>query len=215
MSFLHKALALGCAACLALGASGAGAQLLQPPPERPDALMKAVTADVLEVLKQDLAAGRPSDVAQLVATRVLPLFDFESMTRFALARHWWSASPAQQEALVMQFRTLLVRTYSGALADYRGEALEYRPLRAAAGDTEVLVRSFLRRPGVEPLTIDYDMENGRAGWKVFDVKIAGISLVASYRASFAAEVRSGGIEGLLKSLSEKNRESLGQDAAAS
>jgi phospholipid transport system substrate-binding protein len=113
-------------------------------------------------------------------------------------------APEQQGALVAQFRTLLVRTYSSALSGYRDQELEYRPLRAAAGDTEVLVRSFLRRPGAEALTIDYDMENSLAGWRVFDVKIAGVSLVMNYRESFAAAVRAGGIDGLIESLAHKN-----------
>src|SRR5688500_18257101 len=128
------------------------------------------------------------------------------MTSIAMARNWRLASPAQQEALVTEFRALLVRTYSTALADYRDQEIEYRPLRFAATDTEVLVRSFLRRPGLEPLTIDYDMENTTAGWKVFDVKIAGVSLVLNYRETFAATVRSDGIDGLIKLLSDKNRQ---------
>jgi phospholipid transport system substrate-binding protein len=202
-------IAIGVAALLGLGAWGAGAQLLQPPPERPDALMNAVTLEVIAVLKQDLAAGRPTDVAQLVEAKILPLFDFARMTQIALARNWRLASPEQQAALVTQFRTLLVRTYSSALSEYRDQELEYRPLRAAASDTEVLVRSFLRRPGMEPLTIDYDMENSVAGWKVFDLKIAGISLVMNYRETFAAEVRSGGIDGLIRTLSDKKRQSGG------
>jgi phospholipid transport system substrate-binding protein len=190
---------------LGLGAWSTEAQLLQPPPERPDALMKAVTSEVIAVLKQDLAAGRPTEMAQLIEAKILPLFDFHRMTRIAVARNWRLASPEQQGALVAQFRTLLVRTYSSALSGYRDQELEYRPLRAAAGDTEVLVRSFLRRPGAEALTIDYDMENGLAGWRVFDVKIAGVSLVMNYRESFAAAVRDGGIDGLIESLANRNR----------
>jgi phospholipid transport system substrate-binding protein len=203
---LRNVLTLGFAAWLALGGASARAQLLQPPPERPDALMRAATAEVIAVLRQDLGAGRPTDVAVLVEDKILPLFDFDRMTRIAMARNWRLASPEQQAALVVQFRTLLVRTYSTALSEYRDQEIEYRPLRGVAGDTEVLVRSFLRRPGTEPLTIDYDMEDGLAGWKVFDVKIAGISLVLNYRESFAAAVRSGGIEGLIKSLADRNRQ---------
>lgn len=194
-------------AVTALFGFGAGAQLLQPPPQRPDALMSAVTSEVIAVLKQDLAAGRPTDLARLVEGKILPLFDFQRMTGIAVARNWRLASPDQQAALVAEFRTLLVRTYSAALSNYRDQEIEYRPLRAAAGDTDVLVRSFLRRPGAEPLTIDYDMDNGLAGWKVFDVKIAGVSLVLNYRETFAAAVREGGIDGLIKSLSDKNRPS--------
>lgn len=191
-----------------IGIGSAGAQLLQPPPQPPDALMSGVTSAVIAILKQDLAAGRPSDVARLVEDRILPLFDFRRMTGIAMARNWRLASPEQKTALVAQFRALLVRTYSSALTSYRGQDIEYRPLRAAAGDTDVQVRSFVRRPGAEPLTIDYDMENGVAGWKVFDVKIAGVSLVMSYRESFAAEVLAGGIDGLIESLSDKNRRNV-------
>jgi phospholipid transport system substrate-binding protein len=203
---VRKILALGLAALLGVGGGSASAQLLQPPPQRPDALMKTVTSEVIAVLKQDLAAGRPTDVAQLVEGKILPLFDFRRMTSIAVARNWRLASPEQQEALVTHFSTLLVRTYSAALSGYRDQEIEYRPLRGGPGETEVLVRSFLRRPGAEPLTIDYDMADSAAGWKVYDIKIAGISLVMNYRETFAAAVRSGGIDGLIKSLSDKNRE---------
>ena len=202
---MKTGLALGVAVLLGLGGWSASAQLLQPPPVRPDALMNAVTSEVIAILKQDLAAGRPTAMAQLIEAKILPLFDFRRMTRIAVARNWRLASPEQQGALVAQFRALLVRTYSAALSGYRDQELQYRPLRAAAGDTEVLVRSFLKRPGAEPLTIDYDMENGLAGWKVFDVKIAGVSLVMNYRESFAAAVRDGGIDGLIESLADQNR----------
>jgi phospholipid transport system substrate-binding protein len=201
-----KKVVLALALVCALGGLSASAQLLQPPPQRPDALMNAVTSEVIAILKQDLAAHRPTDVPQLVEGKILPLFDFQRMTSIAVARNWRLASPEQQVALVAEFRTLLVRTYSTALSDYRDQEIEYRPLRAAAEDTEVVVKSFLRRPGAELLTIDYDMQNGVAGWKVFDVKIAGVSLVLTYRDSFAAAVRSGGIDGLIKSLSDKNRQ---------
>ena len=196
-------LAAGCANLLGMGS--AGAQLLQPPPQRPDALMSAVTSEVIALLKQDLAAGQPTDVARLVEDKILPLFDFRRMTSTAMARNWRVASPEQQAVLVLEFRALLVRTYSTALSSCGGQEIEYRPLRPATGDTDVQVRSFVRRPGAEPMTIDYDMEDSLAGWKVFDVKIAGVSLVMSYRESFAAEVRAGNIDGLIKSLSDKNR----------
>jgi phospholipid transport system substrate-binding protein len=205
MTLRRKLMVLGVAALLGLRGRSAGAQLLLPPPVRPDALMNAVTSEVIAILKQDLAAGQPTEMAQLIDAKILPLFDFHHMTRIAVARNWRLASPEQQGALVAQFRALLVRTYSAALSGYRDQELQYRPLRAAAGDTEVRVRSFLKRPGAEPLTIDYDMENGLAGWKVFDVKIAGVSLVMNYRESFAAAVRDGGIDGLIESLADKNR----------
>jgi phospholipid transport system substrate-binding protein len=194
-------------ACLLLpgGWSVHAQQLLGSLPTRPDALMKAATAEVLAVLGQDLAAARPTNIAQLVESKILPLFDFQRMTRIAMARNWSLASPEQQAALVIQFRTLLVRTYSASLAQYRDQQIQYRPLQSASRDTEVVVKSFLRRSGAEPLSIDYAMHDTLAGWKVFDVTIAGVSLILNYRQTFAAEVRSGGIDGLIKALSDKNR----------
>ena len=193
-------------ACLLLpGGWSVHAQLLGSLPTRPDALMNAVTSEVLAILKQDLAAGRPTNVSPLVEGKIVPLFDFQRMTSIAMARNWRLASPEQQAALVIQFRTLLVRTYSASLAQHRDSQIQYRPLQSARGDTEVLVRSFLRRSGAEPLSIDYAMHDSPAGWKVFDVTIAGVSLVLNDRETFAAEVRSGGIDGLIKALSDKNR----------
>jgi phospholipid transport system substrate-binding protein len=203
---MKKLLAIGLAASIALAAGGAQAQLLQPPPARPDALVKAVTSEVIVILKQDLAAGRRTDVARLVEEKILPLFDFKRMTSLAVARNWRLASAGQQAALVAEFRTLLVRTYSVSLSGYRDQEIDYKPLRAAADAVEVQVRSSVRRPGTEPLTIDYDMENGVAGWKVYDVKVAGVSLVITYREAFAAAVREGGIDGLIRTLADKNRQ---------
>jgi phospholipid transport system substrate-binding protein len=205
MTLHNRAVATLLAVLIVLVARSAGAEFLAPPTQTPDALMNAVTSEILATLREDLAAGRPSAVADIVESKILPLFDFQRMTRTAAGRSWSAASPEQQAALVTEFRTLLVRTYSGALSGYRDQEVRYRPLRAAAGETEVLVRSTVKRPGAQALEIDYDMEDRPAGWKVFDVRIAGVSLVLNYRESFAAAVRSGGIDGLLKSLSDKNR----------
>jgi len=199
-------LVLGVFAWLGLGSGSAHAQLLLPPQQRPEALMRAVTTEVIAVLDQDAAAGERTNIAQLVEKKILPLFDFQRMTSLAVARNWRLASPEQQAALVAEFRTLLVRTYSVSLSSYRGQEIDYRPLRSAADNEEVVVRSSVKRSGAEPLTIDYDMQNGAAGWQVSDVKIAGVSLVITYRESFAAAVREAGIDGLIKSLSDKNRQ---------
>jgi len=193
-------------ACLLLpGGWSVHAQLLGSFPVRPDALMNTVTSEVLAVLKQDLAAGRRTDIAGLVESKILPLFDFRRMTSIAMGRNWPLASPEQQAALVVQFRMLLVRTYSASLAQYRDRQIQYRPLQPGSAATEVLVKSFVSRSGTEPVSIDYAMHDSPAGWKVFDVTIAGVSLVLNYRETFAAEVRSGGIDGLIKALSDKNR----------
>jgi phospholipid transport system substrate-binding protein len=200
---------------LFLSISGARAELLVPAPARPDAMMSALTAEVMSVLSKDASAARTSEFAQLIERRIAPVFDFHRMTRLALGRTWRTASAAQQDALAAQFKTLLVRTYSSALLDYRDQPISYKPLRAAAGATEVTVRSTMRRPGVEPLTIDYDMADGAAGWQVYDVKIAGVSLVLAYRESFATTVRESGIDGLIKALEDKNHQNeSGAGAAA-
>ena len=193
-------------AVLALAGPQAAAQLRAPVPARPDALMSVLTAEVMTVLNKDESEARSKEFAQLVESRIVPMFDFERMTHLALARNWRLASPAQQLALTGQFKTLLVRTYSRALLDYRDQPIDYKPLRTAAGQTEVTVRSAMRRPGAEPLTIDYDMADGVTGWQVYDVKIAGVSLVLAYRESFADIVRSSGIDGLVKSLEDKNQQ---------
>lgn len=174
----------------------------------PDVLLKAVTSEVLAIMKQDgaIQAGNSAKVAELVETKILPHFDFARMTQIAVARNWRAASPEQQEALTSEFKTLLVRTYSTALSGYRDQVIEYKPLRAAPDATEVTVRSDVQQSGKERMTIDYDMEKSPAGWKVYDIKIAGVSLVTTYRDSFASRVREGGIEGLIKSLSDKNRQ---------
>jgi len=191
---------------VALALPGAQAQqLLAPASVRPDTLMRAMTEEVFAILRNDVAAARPTDIARLVETRIVPVFDFQRMTSIAVAQNWRLASAEQQAALVVQFRTLLVRTYSHALENYRDQEISYRPLRAAADDTEVLVRSFVRRPGAEPLSIDYEMADGLTGWKVYDVKVGGVSLVMTYRDSFAAAVRADGIDGLIKLLSDRNR----------
>jgi len=203
---LRSVFAAGLGLGLGLVAWTAAAQSPAPAAPRPDVLMGALTTEVLAVIRRDAAADRPTDFALLVETKILPVFDFERMTRIALARNWGLASAEQQAALVTQFRTLLVRTYSSALSSYRDEAIEYKPLRLAAGETDVLVKSVVRRRGTEPLTIDYDMESTPAGWKVYDVKIAGVSMVLTYRETFAAAVRAGGIDGLIKSLSDRNRQ---------
>src|SRR5678816_3529718 len=148
--------------------------------EAPDALLKAVTADVIVLIRQDkdIQAGNPAKVAEVVETRILPLFDFTRMTQLAVARNWRAASTEQQTSLTAEFRTLLVRTYSTALSSYRDQIIEFKPLRMAPGDAEATVKSVVKQPGIDPLTIDYDMSRTASGWKVYDIKIDGISSVS-------------------------------------
>jgi ABC-type transporter MlaC component len=189
---VRTALASGLAAGI-LAAASAVAQA--PAPAWPDVVTSALTSELAEA-------------------KILPLFDFEHMTRIAVARNWRLASAEQQATLIAQFRTVLVRAYSSALSSDRGERIEYKPVRLAAAETDVVVRSVVRRRGAEPMSLDYDMESTPAGWKVHDVKIAGVSLVMTYRDSFAAEVRAGGIDGLIKALSDRNRPNTQAKGAA-
>jgi len=174
----------------------------------PDALVKTISLEVLATIRQDkdIQAGNPKKIASLVEAKILPHFDFAHTTRIAMGANWRRASPEQREQLVREFRTLLVRTYSSALMSYRDQVLEFRPLRAQPGDTQVTVRSEVRQSGTQAVSIDYEMEKTPSGWKVYDVKISGASLAATYRDTFTEEVRNHGIEGLIDSLSSKNRQ---------
>jgi phospholipid transport system substrate-binding protein len=165
----------------------------------PDALMKRVSDEVTLAIRQQ------KDVRGVVEAKILPHVDARRVTQSALGAHWRRATPEQQEALVREFTALLVRTYSGALASYRDQTIEFLPLRAGAGESEVTVRSRIRQPGAESIMIEYDLAKGEAGWKVYDVRVAGISLVATYRTTFAEEVRNRGIDGLINTLAARNR----------
>ena len=173
----------------------------------PDVLMKRISDDVISIVKQDkdIKAGDRKKINALVDAKVLPHFNFTRMTALAMGRNWRKANAEQKQALVTQFRDLLVRTYSGALAEYKNEVIEFKPLRAAPGDTDVTVKTQVKRPGSEPISIDYSMEKTPKGWKVYDVVVGGVSLVTNYRDSFNAEVRASGVDGLIKSLASKNR----------
>lgn len=176
----------------------------------PDALVRSITEDVVGALKRDktMQAGETGKLAELVEARILPYFDFRRTTQIAMGANWRHATPEQQEQLTREFRALLVRTYSGALASYRDQTIEVRPLRMRPGDTEVTVRSLIRQAGAEPVQIEYDMERTANDWKVYDVRVSGISLVATYRTSFTEEVRNHGIDGLIQVLAAKNRSAI-------
>lgn len=187
---------------LALAAPAAPAQAIGP-----DEMLRSVASEVLDEIRKDQArkAVDPARVAALVEARVLPLFDFSHMARLAAARSWRLATPEQQRALTEEFRTLLVRTYSNALAQYRDETIVFRQLRPGAPDDEVTVRSEVKQVGKEPIALDYAMQNTAAGWKIYAVKVAGVCLVSNYRDVFAEKVRDGGVEGLIKFLADENR----------
>ena len=188
-------------------APGAGTPSVQVAAPAPDALLRAATSVVTARLKEDRnpEVRSRTTIAELVETTILPLFDFGHMTRLAVARNWKLASAEQQLALITEFRTLLVRTYYAALVNYRDETIEYKPLQMAPGETDVTVKSTVKKPGVERMTIDYDLEKLAEGWKVYDIRVAGISLTTTYRSSFAEIIRDGGVESLIGYLVAKNR----------
>lgn len=178
----------------------------------PDALARSVTEEVLGILRtdKDLAAGNHRKVVELIESKVAPHFEFTSMTKLAMGRNWSQANPDQKKTLTQEFRTLLVRTYTTAFTQYKDQTVEYRPLRLAPDETDVVVKSLIKQPSGQPVSVDYRMEKTDGGWKVYDVKIEGISLVENYRNTFNSEVQKGGIDGLIKSLADKNKNALVQ-----
>lgn len=181
---------------------GAAAQGLAP-----DALVKSVTNDVLEIVRKDkdIQAGNTRKAVELAEAKVLPHFDFAHMTRLAVGKAWRQASPAQQQALTDEFRTLLVRTYSKALTEYRNQAIDFKPVKMQPADTDVVVRTLVQQPGSKPVEIDYSLDKtDQGGWKVYDIAVAAVSLVTNYRSSFAQEISAGGIDGLIGTLRAKN-----------
>jgi phospholipid transport system substrate-binding protein len=197
---------------LALTPLGAAAQAQ----EAPDAMVKRIADELIQIIKsdKDLQAGNSAKVVALAEQKVLPHFDFTRMTRLAVGRNWQQATPEQREALTKEFRTLLVRTYSTSLSQYRNQKIDVKPTQASPGDTDVLVRTAVIQEGGPPIPIDYRMEKAPDGWKVYDVVIDGASLVTTYRGSFNDQIQRSGIDGLVKTLQERNRSPQPAKAAA-
>ena len=191
-------------ALVAFAAAGSplGAQELAP-----DALVKNVTLEVVEMISKDkeIKAGSRAKLVALVEEKVLPHFNFTAMTALAMGQNWAKATPEQKKQLTEQFRTLLVRTYASALAAYSDQKFDFRPLRAKPTDTDVTVNVRVLQPGAQPVTLDYSMEKTANGWKVYDVMVAGVSLVANYRTEFANTVRASGVDALIRDLQAKNK----------
>jgi len=197
---------------LAGGMAPAGAQAqaqgAQTRPElvAPDVLVKTVTLEVVDIIQKDkdIQKGDRKKVIALIETKVLPHFNFQAMTSSAVGRNWDKANAEQKARLMEEFKTLLVRTYSSALSAYSNQKFDFRPLRAKPTDTDVTVNVRVLQSGAQPVTIDYDMEKRPTGWKVWDVRVGGISLVANYRTEFDNLIRESGIDGLIKALRAKN-----------
>lgn len=170
----------------------------------PDVLVRDTSKEVLEIVKKDtdIQAGDRKKILDLVQTKILPHFDFTRITRLAVGKNWRSATPEQQQALVREFRTLLVRTYSTALTSYKDQTYEVKAADIKGDDATVKVE--INQPGGQPIMIDYSLEKTPQGWKVYDVIVAGISLVTNYRSTFNNEINRSGIDGLIKTLMDKN-----------
>ena len=173
----------------------------------PEALVKQVTAEVLDAVKSDkqLAAGDREKVLKLAEEKVMPHIDFEETTRLAVGRAWSQASAEQKKALVTEFRRMLVRVYSNAIQPYQGQTVQVSPVRMKPGDTEATVHNtFKRASGGAPVGFDYSMRKTEQGWKIYDIVVEGVSLVLTYRSEFDGVVKQQGIDGLIKALASKN-----------
>jgi phospholipid transport system substrate-binding protein len=193
----RKLITLFAAACFAMPARAQ---------EAPDALIKQVSSEVIDAVKADksIQSGDVGRINALVDQKVMPHVNFQRMTASAVGRYWRQATPEQQQRLQQEFKTLLVRTYAGALTQVKNQTVQLKPMRARPGDAEVVVRTEVRGGG-EPIQLDYRLEKADGGWKIYDVNVLGIWLVEQYRNSFAQEIGSKGIDGLISALAEKNK----------
>jgi phospholipid transport system substrate-binding protein len=180
----------------------------------PDALVKQVSNEVIDSIKADKAiqAGDINKLQALVDAKVMPHVNFQRMTSAAVGRFWRSATPDQQKRLQEEFKTLLVRTYAGALTQVKDQSVALKPMRSQPTDNEVVVRTEVRGGG-EPIQLDYRLEKGGADWKIYDVNVAGVWLVEQYRNSFAQEIGANGVESLITKLAEKNKSAAGAKPA--
>lgn len=172
----------------------------------PDVLIDTTVRDVLAIVKQDkdIQAGDQKKILELVDAKVLPHFDFVRMTQLAVGKYWRTANNEQKQALVTEFRNMLVRTYTKAFTVYRDQTVEVKPFRMAADATEATVKTAINKPGGPSVPVDYEMRKTGDGWKAFDVSIEGVSMVNSYRGTFASEIQEKGIDGLIRTLADKN-----------
>ena len=176
--------------------------------EAPDAMVKRLSTEVLGTIKSDAAiqAGDINRIMALVDSKIMPNVNFTRMTSSAVGRYWRETTPEQKKQLQDEFKTLLVRTYSGALGEVKDQTLSFRPMRSKPEDTEVVVRSEVRGRG-DPIQLDYRMEKTPTGWKIYDLNVLGVWLVETYRTQFAQEISAKGVDGLIASLVQRNKSS--------
>lgn len=173
----------------------------------PDVLVKNVATEVIAIIKNDkeIQTGNQKKMGEIIDTKVSPHFNVTRMTALAMGRNWSKATPEQQKKLTDEFRGLLIRTYSSALANYKDNTIDYKPLRAKPEDSEVVVRTQVLQTGSSPVPIDYSMMKTSDGWKAYDVVVGGVSLVTNYRDEFNQTIRESGVDGLIKVLADKNK----------
>jgi len=182
-------------------AGGVQAEVLAP-----DALIRNTVQEVIAVIKtdKDIQAGDQEKTLVLVEEKVLPHFDFERMTQLAVGKYWRTALPEQKQAMEREFRNMLVRTYTKVFSVYRDQVIEVKPLKISGDVTEATVQTTISKPGSAVIPVNYEMKKKTDGWKAFDIYIEGVSMVMSYRGTFASEIQKNGIDGLIKTLSDKN-----------
>lgn len=189
------------AVMLACAAAGAWAT-----EQGPDVLVQKLSDEVLDIIRKDeaLRNGDTTRAIRAIEEVVLPHFNLRRMTMLAVGRDWRQTTPAQQERLTNAFYAMLVRTYSNALSQYQDQTIDFRPLRMRPGETTARVQTSIRQSGAQPISVDYVLEKRDGAWHIFDIVVAGVSLVTNYRGTFAQEIRAGGIEGLINALETKN-----------
>ena len=173
----------------------------------PDELVKNTTLEVIAVIKQDrdIQAGDRAKIYTLVEEKVLTHFDFRRMSQLAMGKNWRQATAEQRESLIKEFRSLMVRTYAVSLSQYRDQKIEFKPLKLEPDANDATVKSLFLQSGREPVAVDYGMHKTASGWKVFNITVEGVSLVENYRSTFNEQIRKSGIDGLIKTLFERNK----------
>jgi phospholipid transport system substrate-binding protein len=194
-----------CAAALSLAALLA-VPVARAADEAPDEMIRRLSNEVLNNIKadKDVQSGDVRKIVAFVDAKIMPSVNFSRMTASAVGRNWRQATPEQQKRLQDEFKNMLVRTYAGALSQVKDQTISVKPLRAAPGDTEVIVRTEVIGRG-DPIQLDYRMEKSEAGWKIYDLNVLGVWMVETYRTQFAQEISARGIDGLIATLAQRNK----------
>ncbi|HMS79076.1 MAG TPA: ABC transporter substrate-binding protein [Burkholderiaceae bacterium] len=181
-------------------------------PAAPDKMIEALSNQILDRIRadKDLRDGDLRRLSQFVDETVMPYVNFERMTALAVGRAWRTATPEQQKQLMTEFRSLLLRTYAGALSSVKDQTVRVKPLRAAPEDTEVVVRTEIVQSRGDPIQLDYRMEKHNPHWKIYDLNVLGVWLIETYRNQFAQEINARGVDGLVKALGDRNRQFAAQ-----